>query len=176
MLGKWRVRVVVCKHSGVLSVVLVFCTRVSLSLSRLRLVRVSKLAQSFERRRVGGRSSDIPITAGTAAQVVRMVHRIVPYRGLILYVRQQITVGSGSDRMIRDTVSTFAKGSQLPRNRDLRVYRQRAELWRVAAAKVPPGATQDAYLMLAEGYTELADFIELDRLNQDISADRPSDG
>jgi hypothetical protein len=68
------------------------------------------------------------------------------------------------------------KDRKLPRNRNLQVYRERAERWRVAATNVDPGATQDAYLMLAEGYTELADFIELNRRNRDISADRSSDG
>jgi hypothetical protein len=48
----------------------------------------------------------------------------------------------------------------MPRNRNVQVYRERAELWRVAAAKVAPGETQETYLMLAEGYTDLANRIE----------------
>jgi hypothetical protein len=64
----------------------------------------------------------------------------------------------------------------MPGNWDPLVYRERAEQWRVAAAKMAPGETQDAYLTLAEGYTNLADLIERDRLDRDVGPDRPLQG
>ncbi len=48
------------------------------------------------------------------------------------------------------------------------VYRERAEHWRVEAARMAPGPAQDGCLTLAEGYTNLADLIERDRLDRDI--------
>jgi hypothetical protein len=54
------------------------------------------------------------------------------------------------------------------------VYRERAEHWRVEAAKIAPGAAQDACLELADGYTNLADLIQRDRLEGDIRLGRPS--
>jgi hypothetical protein len=47
----------------------------------------------------------------------------------------------------------------MPGNWDPRVYEARAKEWHEAAAKLPPGPTRDAYLVLADGYEKLAALI-----------------
>jgi hypothetical protein len=62
----------------------------------------------------------------------------------------------------------------MPDNGSPELYRERAEHWRVLAAKIPPGATRDAYITLADGYAKLADQIERNKSDRSIGPDRPS--
>jgi hypothetical protein len=50
----------------------------------------------------------------------------------------------------------------MPDNWDPQVYRERAQQWRDSAATNPPGDTRNAQITLAEGYENLARFIEID--------------
>jgi hypothetical protein len=53
----------------------------------------------------------------------------------------------------------------MPDSWDPQVYRERAQRWREAAEKLPPGETRNAQIALAEGYENLARLIELDRVD-----------
>jgi hypothetical protein len=50
----------------------------------------------------------------------------------------------------------------MPDSWNPQVYRERAQRWREAAEKLPPGETRDATFILAEGYENLARLIEID--------------
>ena len=54
----------------------------------------------------------------------------------------------------------------MPGNWEPQVYRERAQQWHEAAATLPPGPTKDAYLVIAEGYANLAKLIERDKAGQ----------
>ena len=51
----------------------------------------------------------------------------------------------------------------MPSSWDPKVYRERAEQWREAAAGLPPGKERDACLALSEGYERLAELIAASR-------------
>jgi hypothetical protein len=55
----------------------------------------------------------------------------------------------------------------MPGSWDPKVYEARAERWREAAAELPPGKTQDAYVALAECYEKLAKLIALEKRGTD---------
>jgi hypothetical protein len=49
---------------------------------------------------------------------------------------------------------------------DPKIYRGRAQEWRDAAAKLPPGPTKDVSIVISEGYAKLAELIERDKAGQ----------
>jgi hypothetical protein len=75
--------------------------------------------------------------------------------------RRSTSIGLGC----RTDQHKIAEGNTMPGNWDPRVYRERAQQWRDAAAALPPGETRDAYIAIYEGYEHLADLIERDRAN-----------
>jgi hypothetical protein len=54
----------------------------------------------------------------------------------------------------------------MPGSWDPQVYRERAQQWRHAAAALPPGETQNAYISLSKGYEDLATLIEIDGMGE----------
>jgi hypothetical protein len=48
----------------------------------------------------------------------------------------------------------------MPGSWDPEVYKNRARQWKEAAEAQPPGPTRDAYLVIADGYANLAALIE----------------
>ena len=56
----------------------------------------------------------------------------------------------------------------MPGSWDPRVYRERAEQWRAEADKMALGKTRDAYLRWAEGFADMADFLEKDRADRSL--------
>jgi hypothetical protein len=54
----------------------------------------------------------------------------------------------------------------MPGSWDPQVYKDRAQQWHEAAAALPPGPAKDAYLVIAEGYANLAKLIERDKAGQ----------